>query len=697
MLNFLKRIKLVRSIARLIKLKILIVLNVQTKIEQLEQENKELQQACQHWHIEYQKQRVEFQQQQIQYKQALTTSEQWKTNSYFQASHAELLKKTMNHLISLLPNIENGPLISIIMPIWNRAALVTKAIESVIAQTYPFWELIIVDDGSTDSTKDVISSYLSDKRIHYFYQTHQGSSTARNFGIQNSSGDWIAYLDSDNVWYPYVLSLIIQHFLTNTTSKAAYFGAIWENHINNNKWIHFPIKLNYEDIILSQKDEIGEIDLNCFVHHRKLNKDWGGFDTNLSRLIDFELIYRYLKQTHITPLPFVGTHYNFGLASNTITMNMNCWYNLYKIRKKYQQPINSPCLRVLYITDHYPQVTESYIYTELEWMQRQGVEIEVWSNHSPASPFSTLITIHRGNLEDAILKFKPDLVHAHWLTAINQADIVKKYGLTMTVRGHGYEFNSERVTSLNNHPSCHTIYLFPHLYKKHAKECLKLKSLPACFSSKRYFPQKEKNKKMVLRVSAALPTKDLFSFIDVAKKCRDHHFVLIVASCRNIGNPIHEIELQEYNAAQGYPIDLRINLMPEEVSVIMQEAGIYFHTVSLPGATHWTPIGMPISICEAMATGAYLIARDEEPIKNYIGLAGDFYHTNEEAQNFINATLNWSDDDWKKRQQLSIDQAYHYYLDDLVLPTILNDWKTIKSNCRLKKNNQTLVMEINEF
>ncbi len=89
------------------------------------------------------------------------------------------------------------PYFSIILPTYNRAYLLPKAIESVLQQTYSDWELIIVDDGSTDNTNELVASY-NDKRIRYIYQKNQERSAARNNGINKALGKYICFLDSDD-------------------------------------------------------------------------------------------------------------------------------------------------------------------------------------------------------------------------------------------------------------------------------------------------------------------------------------------------------------------------------------------------------------------------------------------------------------------------------------------------------------------
>jgi glycosyltransferase involved in cell wall biosynthesis len=90
------------------------------------------------------------------------------------------------------------PFFSIVIPTYNRASFVTKAIGSVMNQTFTDYEIIVVDDGSTDSTRTSLQGYA--ENIRYIYQNNSGVSAARNTGIKSSNGKWIAFLDSDDQW-----------------------------------------------------------------------------------------------------------------------------------------------------------------------------------------------------------------------------------------------------------------------------------------------------------------------------------------------------------------------------------------------------------------------------------------------------------------------------------------------------------------
>ena len=107
--------------------------------------------------------------------------------------------------------IKQQILISIILPTFNHAKFLKKAIESVISQSYINWELIIIDNNSTDETFDIINSY-SDRRIRYSKIQNNGVIAAsRNHGISLSNGSWIAFLDSDDWWTKNKLSRSVEY------------------------------------------------------------------------------------------------------------------------------------------------------------------------------------------------------------------------------------------------------------------------------------------------------------------------------------------------------------------------------------------------------------------------------------------------------------------------------------------------------
>ena len=104
---------------------------------------------------------------------------------------------------------EIRPLVSVIMPCYNCADFIEESIISVLSQDYSEIELILIDDGSTDSTADVIST-INDPRIRYFSQPNSGVSAARNNGLDQAKGEYIAFIDADDIWHKSKLRLQTQ-------------------------------------------------------------------------------------------------------------------------------------------------------------------------------------------------------------------------------------------------------------------------------------------------------------------------------------------------------------------------------------------------------------------------------------------------------------------------------------------------------
>jgi len=115
------------------------------------------------------------------------------------------------------------PFFSVILPTYNRADFINKAINSVIDQTYPDWELIIIDDGSTDQTKNIVEAF-NDERIHYIYQINQERSAARNNGLKNAKGRYICFIDSDDYYLANHLQQFYDKLVENEFKDGIYFS-----------------------------------------------------------------------------------------------------------------------------------------------------------------------------------------------------------------------------------------------------------------------------------------------------------------------------------------------------------------------------------------------------------------------------------------------------------------------------------------
>ena len=148
--------------------------------------------------------------------------------------------------------------VSIIMPVYNRSYCIKKAIESVVAQSYQNWELLIIDDGSTDGLHEVLSGFMKDKRIRYFADQHKGVSHARNLGIEKATGKYFFYLDADNKWVSHFLRTMVVYMETGNVN-CCYSGVEIEN--DTSVVGYYGENFNWQECL-----ELNFIDINSFGH-----------------------------------------------------------------------------------------------------------------------------------------------------------------------------------------------------------------------------------------------------------------------------------------------------------------------------------------------------------------------------------------------------------------------------------------------
>ena len=238
-----------------------------------------------------------------------------------------------------IKQLEEKYFVSIVMPTFNRKSIISNAINSVLNQYFKNYEIIIVDDGSDDNSEEFIkekySKFFKKNKIKYFKITHHGVSAARNIGLNHASGNVIAYLDSDNQWDSKYLNTMLSNLDAESKYNCAYCNVNIINQ-NTNKEYTLNQEFNRKKLL-----ESSFIDLNGFIHKKKLYDDLKGFDEELSRLVDWDLIIRYTKNNN--PLHINETLVNCFLGSelNNITFNEALNENIDKIHQKYWLEIYS--------------------------------------------------------------------------------------------------------------------------------------------------------------------------------------------------------------------------------------------------------------------------------------------------------------------------------------------------------------------
>lgn len=197
--------------------------------------------------------------------------------------------------------------ISVIIPAYNSSRTIEKAVQSVLAQTYSNIEIIVVDDGSNDNTSDKLEEIMSchdkhQKPIKFLREGHGGVSSARNLGIQNSNGELIAFLDSDDLLTSDSLK-IRQRYLEENPEKMAVFGAT--RYINRNGRVYSIRKYVPKNSNLPPHAiefltaRAAPFHPSSLMYRRSVFHTVGLFDTELRRCEDADFVYRLLSQCSV--------------------------------------------------------------------------------------------------------------------------------------------------------------------------------------------------------------------------------------------------------------------------------------------------------------------------------------------------------------------------------------------------------------
>ena len=221
----------------------------------------------------------------------------------------------------------NRPTVSVIIPTYNRAHLLGRAIESVVGQTYKDFELIVVDDGSTDDTEKVVGNF-KDERIRYIsLEKNMGAGVARNRGIEASRGKYIAFQDSDDEWLAEKLEKQTRVFNTASSDVGYAYTDMWYVFRDGKKrYWHSPATSKGQ--IINEKNldyQVHRLGIVTTMIKKRCFEKIGVFDERFPRFIDLEFFVRLAKHfnsCHIRE-PLVKFHYQTdGISSNNRAYSM---------------------------------------------------------------------------------------------------------------------------------------------------------------------------------------------------------------------------------------------------------------------------------------------------------------------------------------------------------------------------------------
>jgi len=222
------------------------------------------------------------------------------------------------------------PKVSVIIPTYNRAGYIEEAIDSVLAQTYKDFEIIVIDDGSTDKTRKVLRKYTG--QIRYFPQENQGVAVSRNKGIAVSRGEYVAFLDSDDAWLPKKLERQVA-FLEEHPDIALVCGEVFLMDEKGETIHHVPhdreLPLTFKNLF-----EQSLIHVPTTMVRRQILEEAGGFDPAVDTSEDYDLWLRIIKKHrgHYMELPLA----KYRLHQDSLMSNLErrLSNNLMIFRKK---------------------------------------------------------------------------------------------------------------------------------------------------------------------------------------------------------------------------------------------------------------------------------------------------------------------------------------------------------------------------
>lgn len=214
-------------------------------------------------------------------------------------------------------SISTQPTVSVIIPTYNRSSTILRAINSVINQTYKDFEIIVVDDASQDNTEEIVHN-ITDERVHYIkHAFNKGANAARNTGIRQASGKYIAFQDSDDEWLNDKLQQQLSIFDNIDNVGAVHTGYI--RHENGVKEYLPKGELNITDGMLHTSLLYGNfISTQTLVVSSEHLYAINGFDENLPRLQDWELVLRLSKLCKFVFIdkPLVNVYFHPGCITS---------------------------------------------------------------------------------------------------------------------------------------------------------------------------------------------------------------------------------------------------------------------------------------------------------------------------------------------------------------------------------------------
>ena len=255
---------------------------------------------------------------------------------------------------------ERSMLVSVVIPTYNRADFVERAVYSVLSQTYPNLEVIIVDDASTDDTQGRIKALQQvDHRIQYFrHESNRGAQAARNTGIQAAQGGYIAFLDSDNEWLPRKLERQMTLFSHRADSPGVVYCSYWEVAPSGNVLNEYVPR--YRGLVYKQVLDNWLTDTGTLVVRKDILEKIHGFDENVHAFQEWDLCIRLARECEFDFVPECLTLYHQHTLPSISKDRLRDAYGYLGVVNTYHEEILRECGRRT-LSEHYLRIGRFFI------------------------------------------------------------------------------------------------------------------------------------------------------------------------------------------------------------------------------------------------------------------------------------------------------------------------------------------------
>ena len=219
--------------------------------------------------------------------------------------------------------MDNSPFVSVVVPAYNAAEFLEATMQSVLDQSYPHWEMLVVDDGSSDRTPQVVQQKAAeDSRIRLISQRNQGVSVARNVGVSQAKGDIVAFLDADDRWMPDKLATHVEFMQTHPEASASFaraelinFDGTTAHRTTNN----FSKRVAVQSILYTNPT----ITTSNIVIYKSVFEALGGFDESMGHDEDVELLFRLAYQPEYTLMGIDRVLLQYRLCEDGLSSNLD--------------------------------------------------------------------------------------------------------------------------------------------------------------------------------------------------------------------------------------------------------------------------------------------------------------------------------------------------------------------------------------